>query len=321
MSKRINLSRREVLGLGLGALVLGGGPLLDLSRKRLVKRSFPMMGTTTDIGIVHKDARIAEAAIDVAMNEFTRLQSLLNRYDPRSDVARVDAMPRGAMVPIASETEDVIRNALMWAERSNGAFDPALARVSDLWDVTHRKTPPPLAEVRELAGRHLYRSISVGRNYVVLENKYASLDLGGIGVGYSVDRVVRLLRDRGITDAFINVGGDIFAMGESEDREPWRVGVQDPADPTRLQTTVELSNQAIAVSGDYQQYFDYNGNRYHHIMDGNTAAPRVVRRHSIAVVADHCIQSDAGSTTFFGLTASESDALAKRIGVKIHAYA
>ncbi|HEX6559047.1 MAG TPA: FAD:protein FMN transferase, partial [Longimicrobiales bacterium] len=102
-------------------------------------------------------------------------------------------------------------------------------------------------------------------------------------------------------NGFINVSGDIYALGENEAGEPWKVGVRSPSDPDALIATAEVSDAAIATSGDYEQFFMYHGRRYHHIMDPHTAAPRATKIHTITIQADNCLTCDVASTALFGL--------------------
>jgi thiamine biosynthesis lipoprotein len=132
------------------------------------------------------------------------------------------------------------------------------------------------------------------------------LDLGGIACGYAVDLAVDALRRWGIRDALVNVSGDIYASGRAPDGSPWRIGVRSPFDARSVIAEVELTDRAIATSGDYQQFFMYRGARYHHLMDPERAAPRQSPMHSVTVVANRCCDADAASTAVFGMQPSEA---------------
>ena len=93
------------------------------------------------------------------------------------------------------------------------------------------------------------------------------IDLGGVAKGYACDRVVGLLKSEGIENALVNIGGTIFGLGRSGDGKPWRVGLQHPRDPTRTLRVIELSNEAVSTSGDYEQFFVVDGRRYSHILN------------------------------------------------------
>jgi thiamine biosynthesis lipoprotein len=152
-----------------------------------------------------------------------------------------------------------------------------------------------------------------GRPAVRLHDARAALDLGGIAKGYGVDRAVWTLREHGIEHALVNVGGDLAALGASEDGDPWRVGIRSPADPARLVGRIELRDEAVATSGDYECGFRHAGRTYHHLLDPTTAAPRETPVHSVSVVAGTCLDADAAATAGFGLAADAARALFARV--------
>lgn len=310
-------TRREILALGAGAFVVAALPFAR-RRPQLVRRVVPGMGTLLEVAVAHPDLRFAEAAVDAAIGAMTAVERLMTRFDPGSDVGRLNAHPVREAVLITGPTATVVRAALEWAQASEGAFDPCLGRVSELWDVEHRRTPPPAPQYRRLAGRQLYRSLDLdtwhGRPAARRTDSDVHLDLGGIAKGYAVDQAVATLRDWGITQALVNAGGDLYALGESERGEPWRIGVRDPWDPARLMAVIPLADRAVATSGDYFRYFEYRGRRYHHLLDPQTAAPRLTDEHSVSVAAATCMEADAAATAVFGMDPGRAARL-----LKVHA--
>ena len=303
-------NRREFVALGLGAFVLAAVPFARRDRRRAIRRTMPVMATTADFTVVHADPQFAERAIDAAMAELTRVERLMSRFQSSSDIGRANATAAHAPVIVTAETYAVLEAGLRWARGSNGGFDPAIGRVVELWDVAHQHEPPPAPRVRALAARHFYRHLELGQERGKPAVAFASpdihLDLGGIACGYGIDLAVDALRRWGIQDALINVSGDIYALGSSPEGAPWRVGIQSPNDRDRLIGEVEITNQALATSGDYEQFFMYRGRRYHHLMDPEIAAPRQTPLHSATVIAERCIDADAGSTTVFGMSPAEA---------------
>jgi thiamine biosynthesis lipoprotein len=310
------LSRRAFLVLGVGAFAVGALRLAP-GRQRLVRRSLPMMGTLAEIAVCGAEPGRAHAAIDAAFAELRRTEALMTRFRADSDVGRANRLAFRQAVEISPETAAVLEEALRWADASGGAFDPCLGAAAELWDVPNRREPPPHAEVRALAGRHLHRALDLERRGGAARLRVgapdARIDLGGIAKGWGVDRAVEALRRHGVQQAFVNVGGDLYALGRSEDGDPWRVGVRRADDPARLATTLELSDAAVATSGDYFQYFEHRGRRYHHLLDPGTAAPRRSPDHSVTVVAATCVQADVAATATFGMEAVASERLLRRL--------
>jgi thiamine biosynthesis lipoprotein len=228
-------------------------------------------------------------------------------------VGRINAAIAGRAVGVDPSTATVLASALRWAEASGGAFDPAIGRVVELWNVNEAHAPPAEALVRRLAGRQLYRQVQLGHEggapAVAVTSRDVALDLGGIAKGYGVDRAVEALRAHGMANALVNVGGDLYAAGTAGDGDPWRVGIQAPGVAGAIVGSLAVQDRAIATSGDYEQGFGYRGVRYHHLMDPATAAPRRVATHSITIEAASCMDADAAATTVFGWTSERANAV------------
>jgi FAD:protein FMN transferase len=297
-------SRRDFLVLGAGIFTVSTLGLAH-GRRQVVRRTVPVMGTLAEIAVVSRDERAAHAAITAAVDELHAVHRLMTRFEATSDVGRCNAGAWQGPVPVSQATAEVVREALHWAAVPGSRFDPCLGRAVALWDVTRRTEPPPAAEVRRLAGRDLFRGVRLtagaGSAAVLYAHADLALDLGGIAKGYGVDRAVAALRAWGVSDALVNVGGDLHALGVSEGGDPWRVGIRSAEQPSRLAGTLLLQDRAVATSGDYEQYFEHDGRRYHHLLDPATAAPRAGTGGSVTVTAGTCMVADAAATAVFGL--------------------
>jgi thiamine biosynthesis lipoprotein len=300
-----SFTRREFLVLGGGAFVVAAISVVA-RRGEVTRRTVPVMGTVAEFAVVHADARRAHAAIDAALDELRAVETLMTRFSETSDVGRANRLAAAQAVAVSEATGMVLREALLWAGASEGAFDPCIGRAVRLWDVGRRRTPPPLGEIRPLAGRNLFRALDLdtwrGATVVRFSDPDVKLDLGGIAKGYGVDRAVDALRRQGITRAIVNVGGDLYALGGPAAGEAWRIGVRSPEDPSRLAGKVQVRDAAVATSGDYFQYFSHGGRRYHHLLDPATGEPRVTPVRSVTVTAATCLAADAAATAVFGMT-------------------
>ena len=317
------LSRRTFLALGTGALLVAVAPGVPWRpRRRLHRRTIPVMGTLAEVAVVEDDPVRARVAIEAALEELRRVEAAMTRFEATSDVGRVNAAGVGVRVPVEAATAGVLAAGLRWARATDGRFDPGLARAVALWDVGRRRVPPPDGTIRRYAGRDLYRELEVadlpadgagaglarpgGEASVVRLHADVAVDLGGIGKGHAVDRAAGALRAHGIRDGMVNAGGDLYALGRSPEGDPWRVGVRSPDDPTRLSDELEVTDRAVATSGDYERYFEHDGLRYHHLLDPATGAPRRGPDHSLTVTADRCLTADAAATACFGLAREEA---------------
>lgn len=316
-----SLSRRRFVAVGAGIFVVAVLPAVAFRRsRRLYRRTIPVMGTLAEVGVVDDDAARAEAAIQAALAELRWVDGTMSRFSRTSDVGRVNAAAVGVRTPVHAETARVVAEGLSWAEASGDRFDPGLARALALWDVDHRHRPPAREAVAAFAGQALYRELAVERprgegdrpGYIIRRHPEVGVDLGGIAKGHAVDRAVLALRRHGVSDGMVNAGGDLYALGSSPEGGPWRVGIRSPSDPSSLIGQLDVTDRAVATSGDYEQYFDYRGRRYGHILDPKTAAPWRTDVHSVTVLADHCMAADAGATAVFGASVPESAAILRR---------
>lgn len=311
-------SRRDILRLGLGAFLVSAFPF-SWQRRSVVRRSIPVMGTIAEFAVLSGDARHAQDAITAAAAELRMVERTMSRFDPASDVGRANHLAATEGVAISEETRVVIEQALRWAEASDGAFDPCMGKALEIWDVGHRRVPPAERQIRPLAGKRLYRGVDLsvwrGGPAIRFTDRDIQVDLGGIGKGYAVDRAVTALKVRGIDRALVNVGGDLYALGRSPSGDPWKIGIRSPKDPSRLAGTLELADGAVATSGDYFQFFQHAGQRYHHILDPATAMPRRSTTHSVSVTAGTCMAADAAATAIFGMQQADAERLVASRGM------
>ena len=313
-------SRRDVLFVGIGGLMAA----VPIARRRpvsLVRRNVAVMGTIAEFAVAHNDTARAHTAIDAAIRAIQDVDASMSRFRLTSDIGRANLQAARVPTTIGGPTAEVLEASLRWARDTDGVFDPCLGRAITLWDVGHRHEPPSPREVTRVANRHLYRALEVGsssgRPAVVFHNDDVKVDLGGIAKGYGVDRAVAALREHGIEHALVGAGGDLYALGRSPGSEPWTVGIQSPDHPDALAGTLHLENQAVATSGDYQQFFEYYNRRYHHLLDPRTGEPRRTSQRSVSVVADTCMDADAGATVAFVSDRSEAERVLGRRGARI----
>jgi len=309
--------RREFLTLGMGMFVALSLPAALRRHSSLVKRTFPLMGTIAELQVAHRDERFAEDAIDAAIAELQSIERMMTRFRSDSDIGRANHGAGRDGVRVNAETAFVIAAGLRAASVSDGRFDPAVGRVSELWDVLNRHEPPAGDRVQRLAARGFWRKVDVDVNSresrVRFDDPDLHLDLGAIAKGYGVDRATDVLRARGVQHAIVTVGGDLFALGQSPEGEPWTVGIRSPHDRRQLAATLRVSDRAVATSGDYERFFRWRGMQFHHLMDPTTAAPRRTPFHSATVLANHCIDADAASTSVFGLPHDAALMIAQRL--------
>ena len=307
--------RREFLAIGTGAFAVAALPIALKRHVAIARRTVPVMGTIAELTVVHRSEAQAQEALEAAIAELRWVDATMTRYSGASDIGRANAGASRDGIAVRPETAQVIETALRWSSASDGRFDPGIGAASELWDVNNRHEPPPADAVQRLAGRSFWRHVDVerraGKGVVRYGERDLHLDLGGIGKGYSLDRAVRVLRERGIEHALVNLGGDLYALGESPEGGAWRVGIKSPDDLRAVARTLEVSDRAVATSGDYERFFRYRGKRYHHLIDPTTAAPRQTSVRSVTVLADRCIDAEPCAVSIFGLPQDQALAFAR----------
>ncbi|MBT8404822.1 MAG: FAD:protein FMN transferase [Gemmatimonadetes bacterium] len=316
-----SLDRRGFLALGVGALAVAAAPPLLRPRERWVRRTVPSMGTLATFAIATRFEPAAHHALDAAVAELRRVESLMTRFRADSDIGRVNRSRPGAAVTVSPETAEVVRDALMWARDTEGRFDPGLARLSELWDPHPGARPPAAFDVEALTETPPWRALELGGDpgapWLRRHTTAAALDLGGIAKGYGVDRAAAALEATGVRSALVNVGGDLMALGTGPGGRPWRIGVRDPERPDEVLTVLDVEDRAVATSGDYLRGFDHEGRRYHHLLDPATGRPHRPRFRSITIEAPTVRSADAAATAAFALGDDGPQFLPQRAGLRI----
>lgn len=240
----------------------------------------------------------AEQAADACVTEIQRLDTLLDKNDPKSDIFRLNHA-QGAMIPIEPETEDLLSLARTYAKQTSGKFDPTINAVSELWAIgSERERVPPGAELSQALRKVGYKNLVLSRGQAQLKDG-ATVDLGGIAKGYAADRAVQILREYGIEHAVLSLGGNVYVLGSAPNGQPWNIGIQDPDDKQDIIATLSLSNCSAVTSGDYERYFEQDGIRYHHIFDPKTGYPGNSGVRSVTIICESSTQADAYSTALF----------------------
>lgn len=260
-----------------------------------VRRTRLLMGTVVEIVAQGADA---QDAVDAAFAEMVRLEKLLSRHVPESDVSRISASETGGEV--TPETAQVIALGLEIAAKSGGAFDLTLGRLKSLWKIEDEApTIPSQSDITKALAGIGPHALQLDGQLVRKRQPQLLIDLGGIAKGFIVDRAVDVLKAHGIASAAVNAGGDMYLLGSKAAR-PWRIGIQHPRSADAILATVEVSDRAVVTSGDYERYFERDGVRYHHIFDPKTGQP-ARRCQSVTIIADSVALGDALATAVFVL--------------------
>ncbi len=260
------------------------------------------MGTLVEITVREADSEKTKTAIRRAFDEMSRLEKLMSTHLADSEISRLNAQAGDkTTLTVSPEVLAVIRRGIHLGKQSNGALDISIGPVSGLWRFDDDNPAIPNAQHLAEAVRLVnYREIEIDQSNVRLKLTGMSLHLGAIAKGYVVDQAMTVLKKNGIRHALINAGGDLKALGERKEGQPWNIGLQHPRHPEKMIASFTLSNKAVATSGDYQKYFIKDNARYHHILDPANGMP-ARGMISCTVVAENVMDADALATAVFVL--------------------
>lgn len=240
----------------------------------------------------------AQSALQAVAGEARRLEKLLSRFDPESEISALNRAAGESCKPVSAETFALLAEAKRLSAQSAGAFDVTVGPLVELWDFHHATSPPSPTRIRQVTALVNHRELTLYPDTCVasLHRHGQAIDLGGIGKGYASEAFMRLLQSMGITSAFSNLGGNVSTLGARPDGTPWRVGIRHPRSDGLI-AAIEVVGKAVVTSGDYELFFlDRFGKRYHHILDVRTGCPAASGLISATVVADNAMQADALST-------------------------
>jgi thiamine biosynthesis lipoprotein len=256
------------------------------------RASSHVFGTLARMTVLDADLGRAQRATAGVFREFDRMHRDLHAWQPGELTALNEAIARGEKdIATTAEITGLIEEATRLSERSAGLFNPAIGKLVALWSF-HRDQPggplPDPTEIARVVEAHpRMADLAVRGRTVRSSNPAVRLDFGGYAKGYALDRAAAILRDSGIANALVDVGGNILALGRHGDT-PWRIGLEDPRaarSRTELLGTVELGDgEAIGTSGDYRRYYIVGGKRYAHIIDPRSGYPATGVRSVTVVV-------------------------------------
>jgi thiamine biosynthesis lipoprotein len=274
------------------------------------------MGSALLLTAYTSDEGTANAAFDAAIAEFDRLDRLLSVWKEGSEVQRLNAAAGKHPVPVGAEVRQLLAVARQVSEWTGGAFDVTVGALAGLWKFDHDQDDriPAPGDIARQVGLVDFRALRIdeGGGTVRLAKEGMRVHVGGIGKGYALDRASAIVRRHGLRDFMIQAGGDLVVAGRRGDRA-WRVGIRDPRGAEDQSfAALDLQDEALSTSGDYERFFLREGRRYHHILDPKRGAPADASR-SVTILTSRSVLADALSTGVFVLGPAQGMALIERL--------
>lgn len=255
------------------------------------------MGTIVRVAL-YMDEQESAPLFALAREEIDRLAGQLTHYGTGSEVARVNRATAGSWIELSPELAEVLGSSITLARRTGGIFDPALGALTQLWGFPDATEPPAGVAIDSALARAGFERLDLQGRRLRFLTDGVQLDLGAGAKGWIVDRTVARLQAAGATAGVVEAGGDLRYWGTKPDGRTWRFGVQHPRQPRVIVAVEDVGLAALATSGDYEQTFEFDGQRYHHLLDPNSGRP-ARRAVSATVWAPSAFAADALATAAF----------------------
>jgi thiamine biosynthesis lipoprotein len=268
-----------------------------------VERSVDAMGTTYTIDTYGASAGILESATEAAFDEVRRLDQMLSNYLPDSELSQINQRAFQAPVRVSKELFQLLQDCFRYSQESEGAFDITVGPLMKVWGFYKGSGRlPHRAEIRTAMDHIGYEHVKLDpANLTVrFSEEGMSLDPGGVGKGYAVDRMAAVLRANGVTSALISGGGSsIYGIGvPPTDPRGWYVDIRDPKDSNKTAAKVYLKDNSVSTSGNYEKFFWAEGKLYSHIMNPHTGYP-AEGMLSVSVVSPKTLDSEVWAKPYY----------------------
>ena len=264
--------------------------------------TFQAMSTLCRVNVRCDDPRQAQAFQSEVLDWVAWFEAQYSRFIPDSLIGRINAAAGQHWVEVDAETEAILNLCQEMVFFTRGVFDPTALPLLRLWNWKANPpvipAAPDVAAALELVG---WRKVERRPGAVFLPRPGMSLDLGGIGKEYAVDRVTGLAFQHGLANVLVDFGQDVRVHGEPPERGAWHIGLEDPRNPGKCWSGVAVSKHAVATSGDYLRHFSNGGRRYGHIIDPRDGYPVNNGCLAVSVIAPHCTLAGILSTAAFVL--------------------
>ena len=279
------------------------------------------MGTTYHIKVVAgMFTRTADLQrkIDVRLEDINKSMSTFRKD---SEISRFNAFQKvGEKFKISDDFFNVLTVAQKIYEETAGAWDGTVKPLVDLWGFGNgkiRDTVPPKSQIKALLSEVGFDNIEIlPDHYLVKKKAYITLDLASIAKGYGVDQLAVLIRDNGLNNFLVEIGGEVFASGFRKDGKKWRVGINRPQENApykQVYRVIEIHDKGFATSGDYRNFFEVHHQRFSHIIDPRTGYPVDNGVVSVSILADECTFADGLATAVMVLGPKKGIELVNRL--------
>ena len=257
-----------------------------------------LMGNRFEISVVDKNKSKANELIKTAIVEISRIEAIFSTYKSDSITSKVNDLAGIEPVEVSDEFYNLVARSIKISEITQGAFDLSYGSLDkSLWNFDLKMTKLPSKEVAQKSIALInYKNIVLdpSQKTVFLKEKGMRLGFGGIGKGYAADQAKAILIKNGVESGIVNASGDLITWGKQPNGQPWTIGIADPNTKTPF-SYFEISNMAVATSGNYEKFATIQGKRYSHTIDPKTGLP-VHGIKSVTIICPSAELADAMAT-------------------------
>lgn len=267
--------------------------------KASCNRVLKLMGNRFEFTVIADDQTAGEKAIDTAIAEVQRIEELLSTFKDTSQTSLINQYAGIKPVQVDQEVIELILRAQKISDITQGAFDISYGSIDkSLWNFDVNMTSLPDFETAlQSVSLINYQNVIIDtqNRTVMLKHEGMRIGFGGIGKGYAADKAKQVLQNIGIEHGIVNAAGDLITWGNQLDGRPWTIGIADPDQSDRPFSALNISNMAIATSGNYEKYATIKGRRYSHTIDPKTGLP-VSGIKSVSIICPSAELADALAT-------------------------
>jgi len=267
--------------------------------QQLFKRAMRLMGNHFELSVVAQDEHWAMERIDAGVSEIQRIERLLTTFNEDSETCRINSGAGIVPVAVSPETFHLIERSLRISQITQGAFDITYGSVDkSLWnfDANMRRLPDK-DTARKMVRLINYRNVLLDKEYmtVYLKEKGMRIGFGGIGKGYAAERAKSVMQSKGVTSGVVNASGDLAAWGHQPNGQPWTIGIVNPNASGQIFSWLNVTNMALATSGNYEKFIVIDGKKYSHTINPRTGLP-VTGIKSVTIICPNAEIADAMAT-------------------------
>lgn len=260
-----------------------------------------LFGTHIKMIVFAENKKAAQDAMKSAFDEMERIDRKYNSKDLKSDIYKLNSLPEGEKsIELDEEGRFLFNKVNEIFQLTEKKYDITIYPLMEIWGFLEDREEkvPGEGEIKQAQKLIGYENVVLLGNRLTINPPVKEIDTGSFLKGYAVEKAADMLKEKGIEYGFVSSLSSIATIGGKPDGTAWKVGIQNPQSPEELLGIVELRDESMGVSGDYQTFVEIEGKRYHHILDRETGYP-VMDKKMVVVIGQSALDGDLLSTGFF----------------------